>query len=34
MVNTSDITICRPYLGLRFHSERKDGTNTTSIRPT
>ena len=31
---TSDITICRLYQGLRFHSQRKDGTNPTSIRST
>ena len=31
---TGDITICRLYQGLRFHSQRKDGTNPTSIRPT
>ena len=31
---TDDITICRLYLGLRFHSQREDGTNPTSIRPT
>ena len=31
---TSDITICRLYQGLRFHSQREDGTNPTSIRPT
>ena len=31
---TGNITICRLYLGLRFHSEREDGTNPTSIRPT
>ena len=31
---TIDITICRLYQGLRFHSQRKDGTNPTSIRPT
>ena len=31
---TSGITICRLYQGLRFHSQRKDGTNPTSIRPT
>ena len=30
----SDITICRLYQGLRFHLQRKDGTNPTSIRPT
>ena len=29
-----DITICRLYQGLRFHSQREDGTNPTSIRPT
>ena len=32
--HTSDITICRLYQGLRFHSQRKDGTNPTSIQPT
>ena len=26
-----DITICRLYQGLRFHSQREDGTNPTSI---
>ena len=31
---TGDITICRLYQGLRFHSQREDGTNPTSIRPT
>ena len=31
---TGDITICRLYPGLRFHSQREDGTNPTSIRPT
>ena len=31
---TGDITICRLYQGLRFHSQREDGTNHTSIRPT
>ena len=31
---TSDITICWLYQGLRFHSQKKDGTNPTSIRPT
>ena len=31
---TGDITICRLYKGLRFHTEREDGTNPTSIRPT
>ena len=31
---TSDITICRLYQGLRFHTQREDGTNPTSIRPT
>ena len=29
---TSDINICRLYQGLRFHSQRKDGTNPTSVR--
>ena len=29
-----DITICRLYQGLRFHPQREDGTNPTSIRPT
>ena len=29
-----DITICRLYQGLRFHSQREDGRNPTSIRPT
>ena len=28
---TGDITICRLYQGLRFHSQRKDGTNPTLI---
>ena len=27
----SDISICRLYQGLRFHSQRKDGTNPTSF---
>ena len=31
---TGDITICRLSQGLRFHSQREDGTNPTSIRPT
>ena len=31
---TGDITICRLYRGLRFHTQRGDGTNRTSIRPT
>ena len=31
---TSDINICRLYQGLRFHSQREDGANPTSIRPT
>ena len=31
---TGDITICRLYQGLRFHTQREDGTNPTSIRPT
>ena len=31
---TDDITICLLYQGLRFHSQREDGTNPTSIRPT
>ena len=31
---TSDINICRLYQGLRFHSQRKDGTNPTSVRHT
>ena len=31
---TGDITICRLYQGLRFHSQREDGTNQTGIRPT
>ena len=31
---TGDIIICRLYQGLRFHSQREDGTNLTSIRPT
>ena len=31
---TGDITICRFYQGLRFHSQREDGTIPTSIRPT
>ena len=32
--HTGDITIRRLYQGLRFHSQREDGTNPTSIRPT
>ena len=28
------VTICRLYQGLRFHPQREDGTNLTSIRPT
>ena len=31
---TSDINICRLYQGFRFHSQRKDGTNPTSVRHT
>ena len=31
---TGDNTICRHYQGLWFHSQREDGTNPTSIRPT
>ena len=31
---TCDITICRLYQGFRFHSQREDRTNPTSIRPT
>ena len=31
---TGDITICWLCQGLRFHSQREDGTNPTSIRPT
>ena len=31
---TSNINICRLYQGLRFHSQRKDGTNPTSVRHT
>ena len=31
---TSDINICQLYQGLRFHSQRKDGTNPTSVRHT
>ena len=31
---TGDITICRFYQGLRFHSQREDGTNPITIRPT
>ena len=31
---TGDITICRLYQGFRFHTQREDGTNPTSIRPT
>ena len=31
---TGDITICRLYQGLRFRTQREDGTNPTSIRPT
>ena len=30
----SDIIICRLYQGLRYHSQRKDRTNPTSIQPT
>ena len=29
-----DITICRHYQGLRFHTQREVGTNPSSIRPT
>ena len=32
--STSDINIRRHYQGLRFHSQRKDGTNPTSVRHT
>ena len=31
---TGDITICRLYQGLRFHSQREYGTNPTSIQHT
>ena len=31
---TGDNTICRLYQGLWFHSQREEGTNPTSIRPT
>ena len=31
---TSDINICRLYQGLRFHSQRKDGTNPINVRHT
>ena len=31
---SGDITICRLYQGLRFHPQRENGTNSTSIRPT
>ena len=31
---SGDITICRLYQRLRFHPQREDGTNLTSIRPT
>ena len=31
---TGDITICQLYQGLWLHSQRKDGTNPTSIWPT
>ena len=31
---TGDNSICRLYQGLRFHSQREDGTNPTSIRRT
>ncbi len=31
---TGDITICRLYQGLRFHTQREDGANPTSLRPT
>ena len=31
---TDDITICRLYQGLRFHLQRDDETNPTSIWPT
>ena len=31
---TSDITICRLCEGLRFHTQREDGTNPTSIPTT
>ena len=31
---TSDINICRLYQGFRLHSQRKDGTNPTSVRHT
>ena len=31
---TCDITICRLYQGLWFHSQRENGTNPTSIRHT
>ena len=31
---SGDITICRLYQGLWFHTQREDGANPTSIRPT
>ena len=31
---TSDINICWLYQGFRFHSQRKDGTNPTTVRHT
>ena len=31
---SGDITICRLYQGLRFHTQTEDGTNPTTIRPT
>ena len=31
---TSDTNICRLYQGFRLHSQRKDGTNLTSVRHT
>ena len=31
---SGDITICRLYQGLRFHTQREDGANPTSIQPT
>ena len=31
---SGDITICRLYQGLRFHTQREDGANPTSVRHT
>ena len=31
---TNDINSCRLYQGLRFDSQRRDGTNPTSVRHT